>query len=89
MATEVKILLWHTYLLFDVTFEDKLWVQQYLNGTDTDISTSANPANDLALRAACNGAIMSFSTFAWWVSFLAGGKTIYFKYAIAIYNGLR
>ena len=69
-------------LLFVVASDDKPWVQQYLSGPDSSISTSKNPVDDLALLAACNDTIMSFSTFSWWAGFLAGGETIYFKNAM-------
>ena len=66
-------------LLFVVTTDDKLWVQEHLSGPDTYISQQTSAAADMALLAACNDTIMSVGTYGWWAGFLAGGLKIYYS----------
>ena len=70
-------------VLFVAASDDKAWVKKHLTAPDVYISEARSASQDMALLAACNDTIMSFSTFSWWAAFLAGGETVYFKDFIA------
>ena len=70
-------------VLFVAASDDKAWVKKHLAAPDVYISQARSATQDMALLAACNDTIMSFSTFSWWAAFLAGGETVYFKDNIA------
>ena len=70
-------------ILFIVTTDNKEWVNRNLKASGTYISNATSASEDLALLAACNDTIMTLGTFGWWAGYLAGGKTVYYKNAIA------
>ncbi|XP_029440885.1 galactoside 2-alpha-L-fucosyltransferase 2-like [Rhinatrema bivittatum] len=68
--------------IFVVTSNGMHWCKQNIDTSKGDVYFSgdgieSSPGKDFALLAHCNHTIMTIGTFGYWVSYLAGGETIY------------
>jgi len=78
-----------TRVQFVVTSDDVGWTKTHLRldqivaGYEQSVnlvySSSTDAGFDLALLSACDDVIMSTGTYGWWASWLAAGKTVYYR----------
>ncbi|XP_062612387.1 galactoside alpha-(1,2)-fucosyltransferase 2-like [Saccostrea cucullata] len=67
-------------VLFIVASDDLKWTKDaFKNKTNVHISLGNSGPEDMALLSLTNHTIMSVGTFGWWVAWLTGGTTLYYK----------
>ena len=67
--------------LFVVASDDMDWCRNHLKPINNDVvfagnRNTENPAEDMALLAACNHTIISYGNFGFWSAYLGGGEVI-------------
>lgn len=68
-------------VLFIVGSTDTEWCRRTFDGEpNTHISTGNSAAEDMALLSLANHTIMSVGTYGWWVGWMSGGISIYYKH---------
>lgn len=68
-------------VLFMVGSTDTEWCRKTFDGEpNTHISTGNSAAEDMALLSLANHTIMSVGTYGWWVGWMSGGISIYYKH---------
>ncbi|XP_041363602.1 galactoside alpha-(1,2)-fucosyltransferase 2-like [Gigantopelta aegis] len=69
-------------VIFLVCSDSVDWVKSNFNSSNNIFYSVGNsPEVDMCLLSSCNHSIMTVGTFGWWGSFLADGKTVYYKHA--------
>lgn len=69
-------------VVFIVCSNDMVWSKNITMKSNYNVEfMEGNTAKvDMAILSSCDHVIMTVGTFGWWAAYLAGGKTIYYKY---------
>lgn len=67
-------------ITFLAVSDDRRWTKENLSPLGIlTLPESESPGHDLALLSSCNHTIMTYGSFGFWGSFLAGGDVVYFS----------
>lgn len=70
----------YSNITFLAISDDRKWTRDNLSSLGIlTLPDSASPGHDLAVLSSCNHTIMTYGSFGFWGSYLAGGEVVYFS----------
>jgi len=75
------------YVVFVFCSDGILWVKQNFQNVSTTYDMVFMDGRnswgvDMAILSRCNHSIISTGTFGWWAAYLAGGRTVHYRYMV-------